>query len=63
MINMEFKERYTTNEKINIEAANKEIKEKIETTKTILSNDAYALGEILTQFNMSIQNLIRSLAK
>jgi len=60
---MEFKERYTTNEKINIEAANKEIKEKIETTKTILSNDAYALGEILTQFNMSIQNLIRSLVK
>ena len=60
-------EKYTTNEKVEQEAKNPEIKEKIEATKTVISNDAYAMAEIFGQslllMSKNIQNLIRSFAK
>ena len=51
---MVFSDKYTTSEKIAAEQADPEIKDKIEKDKTVLSNDAYAIGDI-------IQNLINKI--
>jgi len=60
---MEFKEKYTTNEKIDTEAKDAEVKEKKEKTKTILSNDAYAVGEMVEQLKQTINSMRVFLAK
>jgi hypothetical protein len=58
---MDFKDKWTTNEKINIEAADKEKEEKIETKKTILSNDAYAVGEVVELLSKELKGTLESL--
>ena len=54
-----FKDKYTTNEKINIEEKDEKVKEKVEKSKTILSNDAYAMGEV---FEKSIELMGKQIA-
>jgi hypothetical protein len=61
-----FKEKYTTNEKIELEAKSAEIKESTEVkekTKTIISNDAYAVGEMVEQLKQTINSMRVFLAK
>ncbi len=60
---MNFKDKYTTDAKIKQEAENSEIKEKVEAKKIVLSNDAYAISEMVEKMNINLQNVIRSLAK
>ena len=60
---MNFKEEYTTNEKITIEEKDEKIKEKIEKGKTVLSNDAYAIGDIFTKLLDKIEQTRCSLLK
>jgi len=54
---MVISDKYTTNEKIDAEAVDEEIKDKIEPTKTILSNDAYAVGEMVEQLTFKLESL------
>ena len=56
-----FTGRYTTDEKIDKEAKDPKIKDKVEAKKTILSNDAYALGEVLESLLNKIEHVRCSL--
>ena len=60
---MNFREEYTTNEKIAIEEKDEKIKEKIEKGKTVLSNDAYALGSMVEKLLNKIEHARVSLIK
>ena len=60
---MNFREEYTTNEKIAIEEKDEKIKEKIEKGKTVLSNDAYALGSMVEKLLNKIEHTRLSLIK
>jgi hypothetical protein len=51
-----FKNRYTTNEKIDKEAKDETIKDKKEAAKTILSNDAYAISELVERLINKIEH-------
>ena len=62
---MKLSDKYTTNDKITTQEADKETdpKEKTEKTKTIVSNDAYVLSEMVECLNANIASIIRSFAK
>lgn len=61
------KERYTTNEKIQADQVLKEEERTGEDKKAIISNDAYAMAEIMEQsillMSTNLQKAFRSLAK
>lgn len=60
---MKFKERYTTNEKIQTDKT-LEVKDQTgEDKKTIISNDAYAVGETMEQFTNCIMATLRGMVK
>lgn len=54
---MAYNDKYTTAEKIAKEAEDESVKDKIESAKTILSNDAYALGEVVEQLTFKLESL------
>jgi hypothetical protein len=62
---MELSEKYTTNDKIAAQEADTELdpKEKTEKTKTILSNDSFAVAEILNDLKNSVLSTLRSFAR
>ena len=59
---MQFKEKYTTNDK-KTEDKTKPEKEQTEKDKTILSNDGYAVGEVVEQLKCTIESLRGLLVK
>ncbi len=59
---MEFRGLYTTNEKIEAEKALPE-KDQTEKGKTIISNDAFAVGSVVEQLQVGILGMMRSLIK
>jgi hypothetical protein len=57
-----FNGRYTTNEKIT-EDAKLEAKDQTEKGKTIITNDAYAVGEVVEQLMFKLESLRGLLVK
>lgn len=60
---MTFQEKYTTNEKIAYDKTLKAEKQTKEETKTILSNDAYAVGQMVDELKMTLVSTMRSFIK
>jgi hypothetical protein len=56
---MIFNDKYTTNEKIAKEEADKSILVKTEVSKVVLSNDGFALGEAIENLTKRIRSLIK----
>jgi hypothetical protein len=56
---MIFNDKYTTTDKITAEAEDKAILVKTEVSKLVISNDAFAVGEAITELKKIIRSLVK----